>query len=164
MIESEVKPLARQNRAIRSITIAVILILLVGMAAYAYNTFSASQVASPPQRAMVISESALEEEYGLRVNLIAVTAAGGLVDLRFKILDAEKAKQLLHEGKNLPQLAIADSGVVLNASEDSLPQGFKVEDDGNLYLMYPNVHNAVKPGISLAITFGDLQVEPIQAK
>ena len=37
----------------------------------------------------VISQSALEQEYGLRVNLLALTAAGGMVDLRLKILDAE---------------------------------------------------------------------------
>jgi hypothetical protein len=37
----------------------------------------------------------LEDKYGLRVNLTAVTSSGSFVSLRLKIADGEKAKLLL---------------------------------------------------------------------
>ncbi len=47
--------------------------------------------------ARVVSATDLEQEYGIKVNLVAVTATGGLVDLRFMVVDKEKAAHALHE-------------------------------------------------------------------
>ena len=44
-----------------------------------------------PATARVVSASELEQEYGIKVNLVAVIAAGGLVDVRFTVLDKDKA-------------------------------------------------------------------------
>jgi hypothetical protein len=113
---------------------------------------------------MLITQSMLEEQYGLRVNLVAVTAAGGLVDLRLKFVDAEKARSLLQDPKNFPALWIADGGVRLDAPEDVKAKEIQFEKDGNVFLMYPNAGDVVKPGVAVTVVFGDLQVEPIAAK
>ncbi len=62
----------------------------------------AFQAASLPNGTVVISQGTLEEKYGLRVNLIAVTAAGGFVDVRLKIVDGEKLKLLLADKNKFP--------------------------------------------------------------
>jgi hypothetical protein len=59
----------------------------------------------------VISASLLEERYGLRVNLIGVTAAGDL-----------------------------------------------------MVIIYPNRGSTISPGSTVAVPFGDTQLEPITAK
>ena len=112
----------------------------------------------------VISAQALEEHYGLRVNLVAVTAAGGMVDLRLKMLDGEKAKAFLQDKKNFPELYIADGDVTLKASEDTISQEIKFETDGNIFLLFPNGANMVKRGTSVTVMFGDTALEPIEAK
>jgi hypothetical protein len=143
---------------------AFILIILIILALYVTNAFKAFQAASLPQAAVSISPGVLEKQYGLRVNLLAVTAAGGMVDLRLKMLDGEKAKTLLQDKKNFPSLLVQDGNIMLKASEDTSNQEIKFENNGGLFLLFPNTANAVKPGSNVILVFGDLQVEPIIAK
>jgi hypothetical protein len=98
------------------------------------------------------------------VNLIAVTAAGGMVDFRLKILDGEKAKGLLADKKNFPSLVIAEGNVILTASEDSQSQILQIEDGGNVFLLFPNSRNVVKPGGAVTVKFGDTVLEPVISK
>ena len=109
-----------------------------------------------------ISPSVLEDQYGTRVNLMAVTAVGGLVDLRMKILDAAKARQLFL-GK-APSLRVEGSGVILTAPEDSQAQVEQLQDGGVVFILYPNISNAVKRGDKVTVMFGDVRLQPIAAQ
>jgi flagellar basal body-associated protein FliL len=146
------------------IPIAIILVILIVAGIYITNGFKAFQPTSLPKGTVAISQGALEEEYGLRVNLVAVTAAGGMVDLRLKMLDGEKAKNLLQDKKNFPTLLVVDSNVTLKASDDTSSQEIKFENNGGLFLLFPNSGDAVKPGSKVMVVFGDIQLEPIAAK
>jgi len=84
--------------------------------------------------------------------------------VRLKFVDAEKAKSLLQDPKNFPTLWIAESSRTLNVPEDTKAQEIKFENDGNLFLMFPNASDVVKPGTPVTITFGNIQVEPILAR
>lgn len=114
-------------------------------------------------RATVVSADLLAERYGVRVSLVAVTAMGGFVDLRLKIIDAEKASLLLQAKENFPVLYVAENGTTLQLSPEAQPN-VELKDDGNLYVMYPNARNAVKPGTPVIVRFGSLGLEPIPAK
>ena len=120
---------------------------------------------APQAAGDLISAQTLADQYGVRVNLIAVTAAGGLVDFRLKIVDAEKAKLLLQESSDVPSLLVGEDGAVLTAPEDSTGQLLNsLADDGNIFLMYPNVGSVVKPGMLVTVQFGEIRMEPITAK
>jgi hypothetical protein len=138
--------------------LAIVVILLV-LALIALGIGKAAPVRAVP----AISQQTLAAQYGLRVNLIAVTAAGGMVDLRLQIVDVEKAKALLEEQANFPALR-APNGVVLRAGEDIAAQPIKFENGANLFVLYPNMSSAVKAGDVVPILFGDRQVEGIQSK
>ena len=144
--------------------VSVVFILFVlGMAGLGFYNSSKAKFVSPA--APLISERALEEQYGLRVNLVAVTASGGMVDLRLKIMDAQKAKLLLQDPANFPALYVNDASVILNASEDAKTQQIKFDDNNSLFLLYPNSRNAVKPGTPVNILFGKtIMLETIEAK
>ena len=122
------------------------------------------QSAAASANVKVISQTVLEDKYGLRVNLIAVTAAGGMVDLRLKILDGKKASLLLQDKRNFPTLLTGDKNITLHVDEDTKSQEIKFENNGGLYLIFPNSSNAVKPGSNVSVVFGDIQLEPISAK
>jgi hypothetical protein len=128
----------------------------------AYQTANHASGVVPP--ANTISTSVLEQRYGLHVNLIAVTAAGGLVDVRFKVLDAAKAKALLDDPKNFPALKVADRDATLIASEDSRAQVPNLKDNGLIMILFPNAGSAAQSGSPVNVTFGDMQLEPIAAK
>ena len=143
----------------RRVLIAILLIfLLSSLSACSAGAGQATQEAAQ------LSLSELEAQYGLRVNLVAVTAAGGLVDVRFKFIDGEKVKGLLQEPGNFPTLQVAGSPGALSVPEEGRPVEIRFEDDANLFLMYPNAGDIVKPGTPVTIVFGELQVEPIPAK
>jgi len=139
-------------------TILMAVVLLAGFLSY--------RAQSKPNAIVftTISQSALEEQYGIRVNLVAVTAAGGLVDVRFKFIDGEKAKLLLQDPANFPTLQVFGSQVVLSASEEGRPEEITFQDHANLFLLYPNAAGIVKPGTPVIIRFGSTQVEAIPAK
>jgi len=88
--------------------IAIILVILLVAAIFINNAYRAFQPASLPQGTVSISQSVLEEKYGLHVNLVAVTGAGGFVDLRLKMVDGDKAKLLLGDKKNFPTIFSVD--------------------------------------------------------
>jgi len=154
---------APKNPIYKSISIAIILVILLVVAIYVTNAYRALQPASLPQGVTVISQSALEEKYGLRVNLVALTGAGGFVDLRLKIVDGDKAKLLLSDKQNFPVL-FSEHGVTLNAPEDTKSQKIEFASDSSLFIMYPNSGNAIQSAEPITILFGDAALETLVAK
>jgi hypothetical protein len=135
----------------------IVLIVLLGIGLYTSNTLKALRPATA-----TISRSVLEDKYGLRVSLVAVTAAGGMVDVRLNVVDAKKATALLQDKTKFPRLWV--NGRELNVSADTKSQPLKLEDNGSLFLLFPNSGNAVKYGTSVTILFGDTAIEPIEAR
>lgn len=140
-----------------------IFIALLLIARYAINSMQTLQGDALPPRAVSISHKTLEEEYGLRVNLVAVSAAGGFVDVRLKILNSEKAKSLLQDPENFPSLLI-DNHAILSASKAAKEQEIRFEDNGNLFIMFPNAGNAARPGTRVRIMFGNIALEPMDVQ
>jgi hypothetical protein len=141
--------------------IILVVMLLVGFFAYRGAQKSVAPVDSP--QLTTLSQSALEEDYGLRVQLVAVTAAGGLVDLRLQIADAEKAWAFLEDSANFPALRVGND-VDLRVSEDIAKQGIQFEDGKSIFVLYPNTQNVLKSGDPVNIVFGNLQVESLPAQ
>ena len=113
-----------------------------------------------PER--VISTQTLEEEYGIRTMLVAVTAAGGMVDVRYRIVDPEKAAKLVKDGGIMPMVYVQDSDVMLIAEAHMRTQ--KLIADRMYIDLIPNTQNAVKRGTVVTVAFGDVALEPIEAK
>ncbi len=163
MIEAKAKPLGKQISSNKSALIAVILVIIIAIGLYGYNAFKAFQ-SSPPQPGMVsITQSALEENYGLRVQLVAVTAAGGLVDLRLQFTDGAKAQAFLEDQTNFPALRVGNN-VILRASDNVLMQDVQFENGKSIFILFPNAGNVLKSGDPVSIVFGNIEVEAIQAK
>lgn len=159
MLDVKMNAAAMQSRPNKFVSLALILVILIAAGSAVFN-FYRSGSNSPAMT--VISQSALEEKYGLRVNLIAVTGAGGFVDVRLKVVDGEKAKLLLTDPKNFPALMIGD--VILNAPEDRKSQKMRFDNNAAMYIMYPNSGNVVMQGKPVTILFGNTALEPIDAK
>ncbi|MEZ4835228.1 MAG: hypothetical protein R2873_25110 [Caldilineaceae bacterium] len=123
---------------------------------------TATPVPSPTPLPQVVSAQTLADEYGLNVFLVAVTAANGLIDLRVKIVDAEKAATLLQTADDYPLLQTADGSILYPATEPPLHP--ELEDGAVLFAMFPNSENAVSPGDPVGVIFGDVALEPVTAQ
>ncbi len=154
--------MSSQTRANKSLPFAIILTAIIGLVLIFGISLARPQKAAADLPAP-ISLKTLEQQYGLRVNLVAVTAAGGMVDLRIKIVDAAKAKTLLQDKNNFPALR-TDKGLVLTADKDTQSQGIKVEDNGDIFLLFSNRGNVVKQGSPVTVVFGSVSTEAIPAR
>ena len=147
----------------RTITIALVMILMVPVVMYAIRFYQASQASVLPPDTVTISQSVLEERYGVKVNLLAVTAAGGFVDLRLKILDGGKARALLEDPDGFPSLVV-DNSIQLSVSQDAKERGIDFENSHTLFVMFPNSGNFIRHGTPVTILFGDIALEPVEAQ
>jgi len=151
-----------QNSNSRFISFVVIFSILI-LVFLLIDVSKAFQDAHLPKGTITISQGALEEKYGLRVNLVAVTAAGGFVDVRMKIVDGEKSKLLLADKNNFPTL-YTEQGMILSAPEETKSQEIKFISGGNLFIIYPNSGNAIKHDTPVTILFGNIAVESMNAR
>lgn len=110
-----------------------------------------------------VPSSTLEERTGLQVKLIAVTAMGGLVDFRYKVLDSEKAVATMQNHEEMPQLVAEDSGTVLTASE-GMHHKLSFNSGRVYYVFYPNQKNVIKPGTPVSVVIGDMRLEHLIAQ
>jgi hypothetical protein len=74
--------------------LAVALVLLAGLAAWTIGFYSKSGARS----AAAMSRAAFEEATGIEILRVAVTAGGGILDLRYRVLDPDKAV-IVHDQK-----------------------------------------------------------------
>ena len=118
--------------------------------------------AAPAQPARFAPMQELEERYGIRVTLIGVTAAGGMVDFRFRVLDAGKALALTKDHALMPVLNVQNSDTRLAMGAGMHSMNFQ---DGKVYyILFGNPRGEVKSGTPISVAFGDMQVEPILAQ
>lgn len=124
----------------------------------------------------VITAQRLEEEYGIRLTLVAVTAAGGMVDVRYRIIDPEKASQLVDpdDGGIMPMLHVqdelcTDTGPYAQYAEillmpDSHMRTQQLVADRMYFTLIPNTRGVVRRGTSVMVVFGDVAIEPLPAR
>ena len=109
-------------------------------------------------RTTLISPATLEEQYGIRVRHVVVTAAGGLVELRYRVLDAEKAFPLLSDHTNPPSLIVDGTSAVLSSPGHS----HRTEVEERVYYVhYMNSNGILQPGMTASIVMQDKRLEPI---
>ena len=116
-----------------------------------------------PARAPVVSAASLEDVYGLRLDLVAVTAAGGLVDVRFTVTDKDKALHVLHDAASMPELYVEASGALLRAPKP-LAHKMLLLDGARYFVLYPNSGGAIQRGTSVSVVIDSVRSQPIVAE
>jgi hypothetical protein len=119
---------------------------------------------SPLAPVLAASDSALEELYGIQVTLVGITAAGGIIDFRYRVVDPDKAMQWLKDPKLMPKIVVEDKGVILTHPKDAMNDMRDPKAGEVRYMLYPNSGNVVKPGARVSIAIGDAQFGPYTAQ
>ena len=105
----------------------------------------------------------IEERYGVRFTGLHVLARNGLIDLRYRVIDAGKAKNFGHYTETSPLLISEENGKVVEVTIMGL-HNHRVETGRIYYIMYRNTANALRPGGLATIQIGGLTLEhvPVQ--
>lgn len=103
-----------------------------------------------------INEATMEDRYGARIDLVALTALGGLVQLRFTVLDKSKADDLFHGNK--PKLMAESNSTLLSAPEDAAHKMVLVNGAG-YFLFYANAADVIHTGDKVSVVIDGVRLE-----
>lgn len=111
-----------------------------------------------------ITRAGLASRYGIKLTLVGVTASGGLVDLRFRIIDAAKAKKLFTSASVMPAVIAEPSGTVIEAPHGGHHGRVKPATGASYFLLMGNPGGAVQRGVPVTVVFNTVRVEHIVAE
>jgi len=108
----------------------------------------------------------LEEQWGVKIESLRISAAGNLLDFRYRIIDPEKASHLVDRrnkaymieqasGKVLSVPTTAKVGPLRQTVRYGLPQKDKI-----YFILFGNPH-VIKPGDKVTVVIGDFRAENI---
>jgi hypothetical protein len=112
---------------------------------------SLSSVCSTP----ITSLAELQKTYGIQVSLVALSEMNGVVDVRLKIIDPDKAHNLL---KNQSAILINQQSLILSPH---LHTHYKLKTDKIFFMFFPNQEYVIHPGSKLSLVFGKIRIEPV---
>jgi hypothetical protein len=115
---------------------------------------SAAPAAGRPSPAAI---AAIQQRYGVRFTMLGLTASGGMLDLRFVAVDADKVEQLGHHGTKI-RLVVEHTGHTLN-SEQMTPHFGKVHVGSQYFALLRNDGNALRQGDLVTVVVGKLALE-----
>ena len=107
----------------------------------------------------------LSEKWGIELVAMRSTAAGHMVDFRYRVLDAEKAAPLFKR-QTKPYLIHQESGKVLavpnTAKLGSLRNSNTPQNGRTYWMFFGNHHRLVKSGDKVTVAIGDFRAADIE--
>jgi len=111
----------------------------------------------------VVSAAGLEARSGVRVVRVAVSGDGGLLDLRYKVLDANKA-QAVHDRANAPLLIDERTGGLVNELLMGHIHSNAPKTGLTYYLLFVNPGNIVRRGSRVTVRLGDARLAHVRVQ
>ncbi|WP_024288502.1 hypothetical protein [Cellulomonas sp. KRMCY2] len=148
---------SRARRPHATVLVTVLLLLVVGgVTAVALRPADKADVRVGTA---LVTADEMAARYGIDVNLIGVTAAGGLIEFRYQVVDPDKAVRMIHDPDLLPVLVIEDTDETLVISTPHHTS--ELELGGTYFFLLANAHNAVHEGSLVTLVMGDARTEHI---
>jgi hypothetical protein len=101
----------------------------------------------------VLSKAGFQDRSGVRIVRVAVTGDGGLVDLRYQVLDQEAAASV-HDRATPPDLVDERTGVVVNELFMGHSHHGQLKPAQTYYLIFNNPGNLVRRGSRVTVQLG----------
>ena len=120
-----------------------------------------SKPSSTPSASAVPISAAIEAKYGIRFTLVDVTAGGGMIQVRYQVIDSAKTEAI--HGADLAPYVVdssghkyADPGMVGHSHVG------KTQTAGSTdFILLANAQGGVKPGSVVTIKVGDLELRNV---
>jgi hypothetical protein len=107
-----------------------------------------------------VSAAGLIERSGVRLVHVAVTGGGGLLDLRFQVVDPNKAVTV-HETQTPPAIVDERTGLVFNQLLMDHAHTGEFKPAVTYYLVFENTGNWIRRGSKVTVLLGDAQLENV---
>lgn len=138
--------------------LAGLVIVVAGILAYLYfgsgsEARQAARIAAEQERAM----NAIADEWGIRFVHLAVLADGGLLELRFQVVNPDRVALMFEDLEQIPWIIDEDTGTEIKLN--NLPHSHDIPAGLNEFIIYRNIGGVVLPGDLVTLVVGDLRLE-----
>jgi hypothetical protein len=155
----------RRTRLVGGVTGVLLTVLIVGLVLWVSHALdggakrTANNVPVSWQRPVVTADG-LVQQSGVKITQVAVTGDGGLVDLRFKVVDPDRANTL-HDPTTPPAVVDEESGLVVHELFMNHSHTGAYKTGVTYYLVFTNPGNWVHHGSRVSVMLGNAQVEHV---
>jgi hypothetical protein len=141
-------------------------LLLVLMAFYTGPAFASDEKVTQTEQEQALQSN--EEKCGVKIESVQLSAAGHIVDLRYRVTDAEKAAAVF-DRKNKAYLLDQETGTALavprTAKVGPLRQtNFKPDPKRVYFILFSNAGGVVKSGSLVTLVVGESRLEDIKVQ
>jgi hypothetical protein len=126
--------------------------------------------ATAPPPAAPVAAAPSENDYGIRVEALRLSAAGAMLDFRYSVLDPEKAAPIL-DGRMKPYLLDEARSAKLGVPESPVlgrvrqtARNNKILTGRTYFIMFGNPGHAVRSGDKVTLLLGDLRITDLQVQ
>jgi hypothetical protein len=91
-----------------------------------------------------------------------VTGKGGMVELRYRVIDEDRAANFGHYTETAPMLIAEDTGEIVDVTIMGL-HNHRVEPGRQYYILFRNTGQAIRSHRPVTIAVGDLKLEHVVA-
>lgn len=137
--------------------VSALLVFLVAVALVLLFSWTSARVTAVSQAKAI---AAIESKYGIIITRVTPSFGGGVIDLRYKVLDAEKSSEYMHDPETMPVLLVEGRGVRIPPSERVHDNMTHLAGVG-YYILYSNPNGVVHSGSKITIEFGDIQLKHV---
>lgn len=161
-------PSRARGRRIVGFAVGAGLALAVAVPAYLL-TRQSSQAESTPAVAAeqtarpILDESAFGAATGVRVTQVAITGDGGIVDLRYQVLDPDRAGAV-HSPETPPSLVDERTGLEVNQLVMGHSHKGNLNAGVSYYLLFFNPGNLVQPGDTVTVQLGEARLAHVRVR
>ena len=153
-------PSSRRRQALGVLALVVLAIaVVVGVRAWRMNDRGSRVQAAPG--AVMPASAIIEQKWGIRFTAVSVLADGGLIEVRYQVIDPGKSTRI-HSGdatsdkKYLPILIVEGTGAKVEARSVMFHFNHPSDKTGRLYsIIYGNTGGALKPHTLVTIHMTD---------
>lgn len=146
------------GRTRQRIVVILLAALLVAVLAWRH---AGGADARPPYR--VPQSADLENALGVRFTQAAVVGDGGLVEIRYVVLDVQKASRFQSDVKHPPLLRSERRNAVAWRAA-LMRQGHQLRAGQDYFILYLNNHNAIRPGETIEIDAGSRRLQHLPVR
>jgi hypothetical protein len=125
------------------------------------------EVIEPDEALDVADVGSIVRKWGIRVESMRLTASGYMLDFRYTVVDARKAKPLF-ERRIKPVLTDEASGVVMAVptppKTGALRNSYDPKMGKTYFMFFGNPARFVKPGNTVTVTIGKFRVSGVKVE
>ena len=111
----------------------------------------------------MVSAAGLAQRSGVRLTRLAVTGAGGLIDLRYQVIDPDKANAV-HDRRTPPLLVDEQDGLIVRELLMGHMHHGQLKAGQTYYLIFVNPGNLVRSGSQVTVQLGNARVAHVRVQ